>query len=65
MHLFGNRPNACEKWAKQPSLPKSPGIQSQSHAEDFIFRTEAPADNTGKRSGGGKGIFGNRMSGSA
>lgn len=37
---------------------------SQPHAEDFIFRAKAPADNMGKGGGGGKDIFGNRMPGS-
>lgn len=64
MHLFGNLPNACAKWAKLPSLPNT-ASQSQPHAEDFIFRAKAPADNARKAGGGGEGIFGDRMPGSA
>ena len=52
MHLFGNLPNACVKWAKQSLLPKSRQGPSEPHAEDFIFRAKAPADNVGKGVGG-------------
>lgn len=52
MHLFGNLPNACVKWTKQPLLPKSRQGPSEPHAEDFIFRAKAPADNVGKGVGG-------------
>lgn len=65
MHLFGNLPNAYVKWAKQPLLPNSQQNPSEPHAEDFIFRVKAPADNAGKGGGGGKDIFGNRIPGSA
>lgn len=65
MHLFGNLPNACAKWANQPSLPNGRWSRSQPRAEDFIFRVKTPADNAGKGGGGGEDIFGNRMSGSA
>lgn len=64
MHLFGNLPKAHVEWAKQLLLPnrrQSP----EPHAEDFIFRAKAPADNAGKGGGGGEDIFGNRMPGSA
>lgn len=54
MHLFGNLPNACVKWAKQALLPKSRQSPSEPHAEDFIFRAKAPADNAGK----GAGVWG-------
>lgn len=64
MHLFGNLPNACAKRAKPQSLPNT-GSQSQPCAEDFILRVKPPADNARKAGGGGEGIFGDRMPGSA